>query len=540
MTIRIRIARKSSNTAPRPSRKLGASTTVAAGILISRISGLARESATAYFLGVDTVAADAFRGAIRIPTLLNNLFGEGVLSAAFITVYSKLRGAKEDEEAEHLAETVFGVLAVLCSALVLAGILLTPFLTQLVVPGFEGERRELTIRIVRLMFPGVGVVVLSAWCLGVLNSHRRFLLSYTAPVAMNFAMIAALLVPVTGGSQTRLAVDLAWGYLLGSVLMFLVQLPKVLELLPSFRPSLDVSSEPMRTVMAKFGPIFLSRGAVQISSTVDSMIASWLPAGSVAALGYAQVLSVLPISLFSMSVAAAELPALSSATGTTEEISAFLRKRLSSGLRRIAFFVVPSAVAFLLLGDIVAGAVFQSGRFTRTGTTEVWAILAGSAVGLLASALGRLYSSAFYALLDTRTPLRFAVLRISLTIVLGYLCALPLPRALGIDAHWGTAGLTASAGVAGWLEFILLRRSLNNRIGATGVPLPLAARLWGAAIAAAIPAYLCKLAIGFAHPKLLGFVALSLYGAGYFGLTYLLNIDESKAAISGVLRRVRL
>lgn len=523
------------------SRHLGGPAAVAAGILLSRISGLLRESATAYFLGADSVAADAFRGAIRIPTLLNNLFGEGVLSAAFITVYSKLRGAKEDEDAGHLAETVFGVLAVVCALLVVAGILLTPLLTRLFVPGFDDpERRELTNRIVRLLFPGVGIVVLSAWCLGVLNSHRRFLLAYTASVAMNLTMIAALLLPGAGGSQTRRATQLAGGYLAGSVLTFLVQLPKVLQLLPSFRPSLDILFEPMRTVMAKFGPIFLSRGAVQISSTVDSMIASWLPAGSVAALGYAQILSVLPISLFSMSVAAAELPAMSSATGSNEEVSAFLRRRLGAGLQRIAFFVVPSAVAFLALGDIVAGALFQSGRFTRSGTVEVWTILAGSAVGLLASALGRLYSSAFYSLLDTKTPLRFALIRISLTIVLGYICALPLPRLLGIDPHWGTAALTASAGVAGWLEFTLLRRALNARIGTTGLPFTLTAKLWGSAFAAAILPFLCKLALGTGSPRLLGLVALPLYGGTYFLLTSLLGVEESKTTISGLLRRVGL
>lgn len=539
MKVRLRIRNRRSPSSGPSSRKLGGSTAVAAGILLSRISGLARESVTAYFLGVNTVAADAFRGAIRIPTLLNNLFGEGVLSAAFITVYSKLRAAKEDREAERLAEAVFGLLTVVCAVLVLAGILLAPYLTRLVVPGFEDERLQLATRIVRLLFPGVGVVVLSAWCLGVLNSHRRFLLAYTASVAMNVCMIAALLIPVPGGSQIRLVTHLAWGYLFGSVLTFLVQLPQVLQFLPSFRPSLDLSSEAMRTVVAKFGPIFLSRGAVQISSTVDSIIASWLPRGSIAALGYAQILSVLPISLFSMSVAAAELPALSGATGTDEEVAEFLRKRLTAGLRRIAFFVVPSAVAFLLLGDIVAGAVYQSGQFTQTGSREVWAILAGSAVGLLASALGRLYSSAFYALLDTKTPLRFALLRISLTIVLGYLCALPLPRALGIDGRWGTAFLTASAGIAGWLEFTLLRRSLNRRIGDTGVPLSLTAQLWGSAALAAAPAYLCKLALGLGHARILGLIALPIYGAGYFGLTYLLGVSESKSTVNGLLRRVR-
>ena len=171
---------------------------------------------------------------------------------------------------------------------------------------------------------------------------------------------------------------------------------------------------------------------------------------------------MLPVSLFGMSVSAAELPAMSSALGGEAEVAAYLRQRLDSGLRQIAFFIVPSAMAFLALGDVVAAALFQTGRFTASDSLYVWGILAGSAVGLLASTLGRLYSSTYYALRDTRTPLRYAVIRVALTTALGYLCAIPLPPWLGIEPRWGVAGLTASAGVAGWVEFALLRRTLNR------------------------------------------------------------------------------
>ena len=135
-------------------------------------------------------------------------------------------------------------------------------------------------------------------------------------------------------------------------------------------------------------------------------------------------------------------------------------------------------MAFLALGDVVAGVVFVGGKFGGDDARYVWAVVAGSAVGLLASTLGRLYSSTYYALRDTRTPLRFAIIRVVLTTGLGYLCALPLPKLLGIDPLLGVVGLTASAGVAGWVEFTLLRRTLNRRIGMTGLPASLVARLW--------------------------------------------------------------
>ena len=211
--------------------------------------------------------------------------------------------------------------------------------------------------------------------------------------------------------------------------------------------------------------MFVSRGVVQISAYIDSLLASFLPTGAVAALSYAQTLYSLPVSLFGMSVSAAELPAMSSALGSAEEIASALRQRLANGLQQIAFFVVPSAAAFLVLGNVVVALIYRSGQFTARDVTYVWGVVAGSAVGLLASTSGRLYSSAFYALRDTRTPLKFAVLRVALTLALGYLCALPLPPLLGIDRRWGVAGLTLSAGIAGWIEFVLLRSSLQKRIG---------------------------------------------------------------------------
>ncbi|HEY7306326.1 MAG TPA: murein biosynthesis integral membrane protein MurJ [Bryobacteraceae bacterium] len=516
---------------------MGASSRVALGILVSRLTGLIRERVIGHFFGVDSIVADAFRAAIRIPNLLNNLFGEGVLSASFVTVYTKLRALEEDEKADHLAEAVFGILSLVCSVLVLCGVLLTPFLIDFIAPGFQGEKRELTIRIVRILFPATGLLVMSAWCLGILNSHRRFLLSYMAPVALNLTVILAFLVFGRHMLQDRLVIYIAWSFVAGAGLQFLVQLPRVRSLLPELHPALDFRSKHVRSVLRNFGPIFLSRGVVQISAYIDSIIASYLPLGAIAALGYGQVISVLPISLFSMSVSAAELPTLSSAVGSQDEVAEFLRKRLTSGLRRIAFFIVPSAVAFLLLGDVLAAGLYQSGRFDHGDAVYVWSVLAGSSVGLLATSLGRLYSSAFYALLDTRTPLRFAVIRVLLTTALGVVCALYLPQWIGIDRKWGIAGLTASAGVAGWVEFTLLRHALGGRIGRTGIPAAFAAKLWSTALLAGAAGYAVKLALGVAHPVLLAVVVVSLYGLIYFGTTVFVGVPESKSTVMGVMRR---
>jgi len=528
LQLRIRTSR------PQISVGLGASSRVALGILASRVTGLARETVIAHFLGNAPVAG-IFRAAIRIPNLLSNLFGEGVLSAAFITVYSKLRAREEDQAAEHVAAAIFGVLAFTCSVVVLAGILLAPWLIDFIVPGFRGKDRELTVHLVRILFPGAGVLVMSAWCLGILNSHRKFLLSYTAPVAMNVTMIAAAVLLGPRTPQQGLVNDLAWASVLGSILQFGVQLPRVLALLPGFRPVLEITSEHVRIVIRNFGPVSLSRGVVQISAYIDQIIASFLGPVAVSTLGYGQVISILPISLFSMSVSAAELPELSSAIGTQAEIAAVLQQRLTKGLRRIAFFVIPSAVAFLVLGDILAGALYQTGRFHHADAVYVWSALAGSAIGLLATSLGRLYSSAFYALLDTRTPLRFAVIRVLLTASLGYLFALKVPQWIGIDSKWGVAGLTGSAGIAGWVEFALLRRALNQRIGNVPLSREFIVKLWSIAFLGAGLAYLIKLLLSGVHPLFLLLTVIPVYGVVYFGGSLLLGIEESK----NVLRRFR-
>ncbi|MBC7691222.1 MAG: murein biosynthesis integral membrane protein MurJ [Methylotenera sp.] len=511
---------------------------VAAGILLSRVAGLIRERVFAHYFG-NSDAGDAFKAALKIPNFLQNLFGEGVLSASFIPVYAGLVSRGEKDEAGKVAGAIASLLALMVSLLVLAGVLATPILIDLIAPGFHGEKRDLTIRLVQIFFPGTGLLVMSAWCLGILNSHRKFFLSYAAPVLWNFAIIVALVSFGGHSSQTHLAVVAAWGLVIGSVLQFGTQLPVALRLISNFRPNLSVQLQSVRTVIRNFLPVVVSRGVVQVSAYIDSMIASFLPSGAVSALAYAQVIYLLPISLFGMSISAAELPQMSSATGTDEEIAAFLRTRLNSALRKIAFFVVPSVVAFAVLGDVIISAIYQSGAFTRDNTVYVWGVLAGSTIGLLSATLGRIYSSGFYALKDTRTPLRFAVVRVVFTIVLGLIFALVLPKALGLDSSWGTAGLTASAGIAAWIEFLLLRREMTRRTGHSGIPVDFQVKLWSAAIGASAVAFALKFAVQGVHPVLAAVIVLGPYGVIYFGVTSALGISEAQKITSKLTRRLR-
>jgi putative peptidoglycan lipid II flippase len=499
---------------------------VAAGILISRIVGLVRNRVFAHYFGTSD-AADAFNAAFRIPNFLQNLFGEGVLSASFIPVYASLRAQGRERDASAVAAAVAALLAVTVSILVLAGVLLAPWLIDIIAPGFEGQKREATARLVRILFPGAGLLVLSAWCLGVLNSHRRFFLSYVAPVAWNLAIIAALIGFGNGRGQYDLAVIAAWGSVAGSLLQFGVQVPTVLRLLGGLRPG-PLLGEPVRAVIRNFAPVFVGRGVVQISAYVDTLLASLLPTGAVAAVSYAQVLYTLPVSLFGMSVSAAELPEMSSATGTDAERAAYLRGRLGAGLRQIAFFVVPSVAGFCALGDVVTGALYQSGEFTRGMTLYVWAILGAAAVGLLPSTLGRLYSSAFYALHDTRTPVRIALIRVSLGIALGYALALHLPPTLGLEARWGAAGITLASGIAAGVEYLLLRRALDARIGPTGMDWGGLVRLWAAAASAVLAAWMIRPVLPEMHPIPAAVVILGVFGGTYLGAAALFGVPQAR------------
>jgi putative peptidoglycan lipid II flippase len=346
----------------------------------------------------------------------------------------------------------------------------------------------------------------------------------------------------------------------GAGLQLGMQVPFVFRYAKPLKFAIQTTLEPVREVLRNFTPVVVGRGVVQLSAWLDNLLASLLSTGAVSALGYAQTISLLPVSLFGMSVAAAELPQMSRVVGTPEEVFANLRKRMERGLRQIAFFVIPTVVAFIAIGNALVAALYQGGHFGPGDTLYVWYILIGSTVGLLAVTLGRLYSSAFYALRDTRTPLRYAMLRVALTGVLGYLFALPL-RPLLIDAlrfahvplpmiqgstkPLGAIALTATAGVAGWLEFLLLRRSLARRIGSIPLSPGYLARLWSSALVAGVAGALfyafVTTRIAPYLPRFLphirdGLIVCGIFGVIYFGVATLLGVPEAKATLSRLRR----
>jgi putative peptidoglycan lipid II flippase len=538
------------------------SSLVAAGIGVSRLSGLARDAALAFFLGAN-VGADAFRAALRIPNFLQNLLGEGVLSASFIPTYSRLLEAGREQEAGRVAGAVLGLLSLVTGVLVLLGVVFARPLTMLITPGFTGERLELTVTLVRVMFPGIGLLVISAWCLGVLNSHRRFFLSYVAPVLWNLGIMAALF----GLGATALldpALAAAWGVVLGGALQVLIQLPTVRRVLAgTLRPALDTRSPGVRQVLRAFGPIVLGRGVVQIAALLDLVVASLLAVGAVAVLGYAQTLYLLPIALFGMSVAAAELPTLSrmGADARTQ-----LEDRLDDGLARSAFFVVGTSVGFLFLGGQIVGLLFGRGEFDAATTAQVGVVLAAYSLALVPATASRLLQSLLFATDDARTPAVVAVIRVGVALAIGIplmfsfdqlvvdlsepagfrlveggalLSLAPVDEALREAStnqlRLGALGLAIGSVVGSWLEYGLLRRAVRK--------LGLTARLGGGTLGRLLlAAAAASLVIPLASRDGFGVVASVLVPGAVAGIVYvtvcwLARVPEARALVDVVRRR---
>jgi putative peptidoglycan lipid II flippase len=340
---------------------------------------------------------------------------------------------------------------------------LAPALTDLVAPGFDEATRALTITLTRILFPMTGFMVISAWCLGVLNTHRAFFLPYAAPAVWNVAGIAALVAAGTWWAAPalpaeaqlhRIALALAWGTVVGAILQVAIQLPACWRLLEGIVPRVTISAEGVRGVLTAWAPLVLGAGVAQLSALVDTFLGSLAGAGGVASLSYAQLVQVLPVSLFGVSVAAVALPDLARDAAAAEATGA-LRDRLATGFRRIAYFVIPAAFAFVVLGDVIVAALFQTGRFQAADTAVVGAVLSAYGIGLLGAASAKLFASGFFALRDTRTPVKISVATLVLSGVLAALLLRPL----------GVAGIAVGSSVGSSVTLLAQLWLLERRVG---------------------------------------------------------------------------
>jgi putative peptidoglycan lipid II flippase len=484
---------------------------VAAGILVTRVLGYVRERVFAHYFG-NGAAADAFRAALRIPNALRNLLGEGTLSASFIPVYARLNEQNKDA-ARALAGAILGLLLLASGVLAVIGIAFAPAITAIVAQGFDGPRRDLTTVLVRILFPMTGLMVVSAWCLGILNTHRRFFLPYAAPALWNVAGIAAMVGAAAwmkGAGLYGLSLALAWGTVAGSVLQIAIQLPTCWRLLQGIPLRVSLAPEGVRSVISAWLPLVLGAGVAQISGLVDTFLGSFTGEGGLASLGYAQLVQVLPISMFGVAVTAVALPDLSR-DAIAERAHDQLRARIAVGFRRIAYFVIPSAFAFAALGPTIIGLLFQTGRFDADDTQLVGGVLAAYGIGLLGQSTVKLFASGFYALGDTRTPVRIAIVSL---VVSGLLSWLFMRR-------YGPAGIAVGSSIGATLNTALNLRRLDQRIGTVLQRVDwraLGLVFLAALIAAAVASGADQLVAAW-RPIPRGIVVLGIFGVAYGALT---------------------
>ena len=545
---------------PKPSRPNGARF-VALGILLSKLGGLMREMVIARFFGVGP-HADVLRSAFRAPNVLQNLLGEQTLSAAFIPFYSRMLAEGRREEAGRFAGAVFGLLVAVVSALVLLCIRLAPAIVSVLAAGFRADaasgapvdRFALTVRAVRIIFPMTGLLVLSAWALGVLNSHRRFLLPYLSPLVWNAAIVAALVMAAGGwpgstevppATVERWLFAACFGALAGGLAQFAVQLPLVMRLMRGFRPSLSTRVSGVREALAALGPALAGRGIVQVSAYIDLFLASWLATGAPSALGYAVMLINLPMGAFGISVAAAELPELSSSDPA--KAGRRVTERIDRALRQSIFLLAPSMVGYLAFGFLTAGLVFRGGSFTVEGNLLVYLVLAGYTLGLLPSVISRLLQNTFYALRDTRTPARIAGVRLVASASVGALLMIFLDRfavtptfrlnGTGQDLYLGAVGLALASSLGAWCELALLRRALSRRLPELKLPVAYIAGRLGLAAALAIPGLILWALIPAQSVTIQALVVLPAYALCYLGIAWWSRAPELELWLGRLLRR---
>lgn len=528
---------------------------VATGILLSRIAGFVRDRAVAHFLGLGP-ASDVFRTALRGPNVLQNLLGEGTISAAFIPTYCRFLRDKKPEQAARFAWAMFGFLLLACVGFSVLGMLFAKPIVALLAPGFladaakvaAGEmsvdRFKLAAQAVCFVFPMAGVLVLSAWALGILNSHRMFFIPYVAPVFWNAAIIVGLLLVGPGyllgePSESHLVLAACVGALVGSVLQFVFQLAWVKKVLPRAQGLFAFRTPGAQHSLRAAGPAIMGRGVYQISAYLDLVLASVLAPGAVAALGWSQTLYLLPVSLFGLSFAAAELPELS--MQHKQRDSSVFAGRLTKALEQMAFLIVPTMVGYLCFGFLIVGAIYRTGKFTLLDNWLVYFALAAYSIGLVATTWSRLLQNAFFALGDTKTPAKVAVVRVVVSAsvaipVMLWLDQISVTTVLATHVQstplfLGAVGLSFGASVGAYLEFIYLCSCLKKRIGHSFIPYKQTAAFVALSMNVSIPGFLVWRLAEHIHVIIQTAVVVGLFAGFYLAGAHLFRMQAWRALV---------
>ncbi len=507
---------------------------VGAATLLSRIFGLIRDVVIAWFFGAG-LSADAFFVAFRIPNLLRRLFAEGSLSIAFIPVFTEYLTVKGREEAFKLARSAMWLLSMILAVVAVFGILLSPVIIKVVAPGFisSPEKFFLTVNLTRIMFPYIFFIGLVALCMGILNSLGHFAAPALAPVFLNIAMICSVffISPYMSDPVTGLAI----GVLIGGVLQLALQVPFLIKKGLYFWQRVKISHPGLKRIGILMLPTVFGAAVYQINILVGTLLASLLPEGSVSYLYYADRLVQFPLGIFAIATATAILPSLSR-QAASRDLEA-VKATFAHAMKLVLFITIPSMVGLIILREPIVALLFKRGVFDSKAVQLTAYALLYYSIGLWAFSCVRIVVSTFYALQDTRTPVRMAVISIIANIVLGIILMGPL-------AH---GGLALATSLASMLNLGLLIRALKIKLGPLGLrniaesacKSVLCAAIMGAVVMV-VSIFMIPSADGSLHGLFFGLMGTIIIGFLFYGsFSFLIKSPEMEKVWGLIVKGIR-
>ncbi len=494
--------------------------TVGGATLVSRVLGFVRDLITAFTLGAG-LFADAFFVAFRIPNLLRSLFAEGSLTMAFIPAFSRVREEEGMERAQEMARSVLAWLVSILAVITALAMVFAPELTELIAPGF-GSRPELleaTASLLRICFPFIIFISGVGLCMGILNALDHFFAPAFAPCLLNVGFITFGLAGWALG--WNVAYCLAWGVLASGLGQWLFQQPYLARVGFSWRGKWRWKDPAVLRMGRLMLPSVFGSAVYQINLLLGTLLASFLPVGSISYLYYADRLVQFPVGVFGLAVSTAALPSLSRlcAQGKMDEFESVVR----SAMRLSLFISLPAMAGLIALAGPLIGLLFGRGAFGPEAVQATSAALVAYGVGLPAIALVRPLVGAFYALEDTRTPVLVATLCVAVNVLLGW-------ALMGSVAH---VGLALAVSVASFVNVGLLSLLLKRRAG-----------FWALQPGPALKCAAASLAIGLgawatSGTHLAWALLIPAWAALYFGLARLLGLEEARMLLDAVGRRLR-
>ncbi len=432
--------------------------TKAAGIigvftLASRILGFLRDMVIAWFFGAGLLS-DAFFVAFRLPNLFRRLFGEGSLTVAFIPVFSEHISQYGKKEAFQMAKSAVRMLSVILVIVIIIGIIAAPGIVRIMAPGFTGAKFATTVLLTRIMFPYIFFICLVALSMGILNVLGHFAAPALAPVLLNVSIIAA--VWLISPNMAEPIIGLAIGVIIGGILQLLLQIPFLVQKGFCFWQKAGVYHPGLKKIGRMMLPAVFGAAVYQINMLISTLLASFLPEGSVSYLYYADRLVQFPLGIFAISMSVAILPSLSRQAESSDMQG--LTDTFAYAIKLIFFITIPAMTGLIVLRHPIVALLFERGAFDPTSSGLTADALMYFSFGLWAFSAVRIVVSTFYALQDTKTPVKIAAISVFANIIL----CLTLMRPM---AH---AGLALAASIASMLNFILLVIALRKKLGPLG------------------------------------------------------------------------